>query len=245
MKKLWITGVTLSIFLASTFLKAQENLVQNRGKGTCWTSEKDKNGFEIYRFHPTTTKCGYFVAYQIPRDTAGSDRGWPSGLPVKIVNIDHPENVWYLGLGPFENQRALKFGKDAKMACYGCQPKMSGIRGNLPINCSPNDGDPAKRAACFTGIDALDCSMQIDCSKVVDITECYQKAVGSISSAQFNDLKLCGERDMGENYGPGRNSAISSQTAATVQQQGEGALFGPKAGAQNLSNQTGLIGVGG
>jgi len=245
MKKLWITGVSLSIFLGFQFLQAdlpgQDTLVANKGKGTCWTIEKDKNGFEIFKFHATTSRCGWFTAYGIPRDTAGSNKGWPSSLYVKMVNADKPinpngsENVFYIGGGTFEVNRSLKFGPGSKVACYGCQPKTSGITGNLPVNCAPNDGDPAKRAACWQGYDALDCSKQIDCSKVVDITECYSEGKGVFAN-EFNDLQLCDERTIGIILGTGKGSAIS-ETEATTQ---AGQITGAGAAVGNISGVAGI-----
>ncbi len=156
-------------------------------------------------------------------------------LYVKLVNVDKPENAFYLGGGTFENQRGFQFGKDSKVACYGCQPK-SGPTSNLPVNCSPNDGDPAKRAACWQGFDALDCSRQQNCTNVVDITECYSQNVGIISSTQPNDLKLCDSARSGLNLGVGSNSELAKSEATAQRGQGTGA----KAGSENLSAQTGL-----
>lgn len=243
MKKLWITSVSLSIFVFGgrvAYLVGQEGLVQNRGAGFCWRSVRDAKGFELFEFIPSTNRCGWFVAYQIPRDTAGSNRGWPSGLYVKIVNANDPSQDFYLG-GGFapENQRQLKFGKGAKMACYVCQPKVTGMTGNLPPNCAPNDGDPVRRAACFSGYDALDCSRQVDCSLVVDIPECYQDSQGVIAMSLYNDLKLCHEADMSlANYGVGKDSEMSGKTQAAVQ---VGTPYGARGGSENIAPESGRV----
>ncbi len=214
MKKLWITGVSLSIFIGVQLLRAdlpgQETLMANRGKGTCWVPVKDAKGFEIFEFKTTTNRCGWFTCQQ----KTNADGGW-NGY-VKIANVDDPKQSFYLG--SLFQQRSLKFGKGAKVACYICQPDNT--------NCLPNDGDPEKRAQCWTGTNKINCDTQVPCSRVLDITECYPEGKGVFAN-QYNDLKLCGERDIGINLsGAGANSELAKTQATSQRETGFGAAAG-------------------
>jgi hypothetical protein len=224
MKKLWITGVSLSIFIGFQFLQAdlpgQETLTFNRGAGTCFKFEKDAKGFDILNLYTTTNRCGWFTVMQKPN----ADGGW-NGY-VKMVNVDDPKNSFYLG--SLTNSRSLKFGKNAKVACYICQPDNT--------NCLPNDADPEKRAQCWTGTNKIVCETQVPCSRVLDVTECYSEGKGVFAN-QYNDLKLCGERDIGINLSGAGAGAEQGKSEATTQ---VGQITGAKGGAGNISSQSGL-----
>lgn len=220
MKRLWISEIILSIFLMINLLpgasvQAQEPTMPNRGAGTCWQWVKDKNGVEIIAFNATTEKCGWFTVAQRRHDTAGSNIGW-NGY-IKIANVKDPSKAFYLGVNP-DTSRSLKFGKGAQMACFICNPE--------DTNCSPNNADPCERAKCFVGkmtrecpfnstTTPLDCSTQVDCSRVIDITECYSEGEGVFSKVN-NDLQLCNSVSNLENYGTGSRS-YNAQLDATTQ----------------------------
>ena len=226
MKKLWITVIALSTFHwagVSADSLGQEAVINNRGAGRCWTAVKGPRGKDQYVFNASSDeRCGWFNGQSISRDIAGSDVGWPAAFYIKVVNVANPKKVWYFGGGPFELSHAVQFGKGAKIACYGCLPK-SGIYSNLPINCSPNDADRVKHDACFKGTDALDCSQEVDCSKVLDITECYPRNEGVIAASYPDDLGLCGQANRGLNLGVGAGSAMTTPEATTQAYTGVGA----------------------
>lgn len=228
MKKLWITGVSLSIFLGIQFLHAdlpgQETLTGNRGAGKCFKFLKDENGFDILELYTTTNRCGWFTCQQ----KTNADGGW-NGY-VKIVNIDDPKNCFYLG--SLTNSRSFKFGKNAKIACYICQPDNT--------NCLPNDGDPEKRAKCWTGTDKINCDTQVPCSRVLNVSECYSEGKGVFAN-QPNDLKLCSERDIGENLsGAAGVTATQPQQAVTEANTQIDQISGANAG---LAGITGVPGI--
>ena len=180
MKKLWITGVSLSIFVLGN-LGAQEAVTAHRGAGSCWSSSKDGNGIEIFTFNPSTSKCGWLTVFSKPHDTAGSPVVY-NGY-IKMVNPAKPCKAFYLG--STSAQRSLKFGKDAQIACYICRPDNT--------NCLPND--PTRVAECFVGTNKIECTKQVDCSLVLNITECYPEGKGVFSQV-YNDLQLCDEPDI-------------------------------------------------
>lgn len=177
MKKLWITILSLSMF-GLPRVSGQEAIVHARGKGSCWQSSIDSNGFEIFNFIPSANRCGWFTVFQKRHDIANSPIGW-NGY-IKIVNPDKPNRMFYLGSDTA--QRSFKFGKNSKIACYICQPDTT--------NCSPND--PERSSKCFTGVNKITCDQQVNCSQVLDITECYSKGEGVFAQV-YNDLALCGE----------------------------------------------------
>lgn len=183
MKKLWLSILGLSIFGFAIFFSCYADLpiTQNSGRGFCYNFMKQPaSGKEIIRFHADTkSACGWFSSFVKNRTTAGINEGW-NGF-VKIVNVKEPSDAFYLASDT--PSRPMNFSDGSEMACYICGPEQN-------TNCKPNDPDPNVAAQCFRGFDKINCENQVDCSKVIDITECYTTAQG-INTIQYNDLELC------------------------------------------------------
>ncbi len=214
MKRVWLSVISLSIIGNFFDLCGQEAVMPNRGEGSCWRKVRDGvGGPELFEFLPTSDRCGWFTVSQISRVTAGSSKGW-NGY-IKIVNQAKPTSDFYLG-STFP-MRSLMFGKGSRIACYKCKPETN-------TSCLPND--PVRIKECFTpgSLGAISCETQVDCSQVIEITECYSQGEGGAFSLMYNDLDLCPMQFVNtlENLsGAGRSTYQARDIASSVTPPGQ------------------------
>lgn len=219
MKKVWLIIAVLSIsnkMIADAASPTDQLFELRKTDKTVFTSQdegcvsfvKDANGKEIIQLQgkPGAPVCGWARFQKIYKTDASSPLGWAGH--VKLVNTNNPKGVFYLtGINP---NRELNFNEKQQIACFVCKG---------PTNCNPNN--PASSSECFDSKNSnyIDCSEQIDCSKVVEINECYKETlVQDVLGPTFyyNDLLMCPSFPTGlANYSGAGADAYNNQAAVT------------------------------